>query len=159
MTKEKTNLIKTLKDENLRAETHKYTQNLLNNHKNRSLTVPIKNNKKDYQISTKGSCFDIIQTKDNEICYYEYKDGNETICFYDLLERKVKSSISNISCWNMIMMTKDLLLITGENKISIINVNNYKLRIINVPGSGYIRGLCILNQNMLLTGDESSSKK
>ena len=40
MTKEKTNLIKTLKDENLRAETHKYTQNLINNHKNRSLTVP-----------------------------------------------------------------------------------------------------------------------
>lgn len=51
------------------------------------------------------------------------------------------------------MISKDLLLITGENKISIINVNNYKLRIINVPGSGYIRGLCILNQNMLLTGD------
>ena len=47
MTKEKTNLIKTLKDENLRAETHKYTQNLLNNHKNRSLTVPVKNNKNE----------------------------------------------------------------------------------------------------------------
>ena len=44
MTKEKTNLIKTLKDENLRAETHKYTQNLINNHKNRSLTVPNNNN-------------------------------------------------------------------------------------------------------------------
>ena len=55
----------------------------------------------------------------------------------------------------MIMMTKDLLLITGENKISIINVNNYKLRIINVPGASYIWGVCILNQNMLLTGDES----
>ena len=56
----------------------------------------------------------------------------------------------------MIMITKDLLLITGENKISIINVNNYKLlRIINVPGASYIRGVCILNQNMLLTGDES----
>ena len=40
MTKEKTNLIKTLKDENLRAETHKYTQNLLNSNKQRSLTVP-----------------------------------------------------------------------------------------------------------------------
>ena len=53
----------------------------------------------------------------------------------------------------MIMMTKDLLLITGENKISIINVNNYKLRIINVPGAGCIFGVCILNQNMLLTGD------
>ena len=53
----------------------------------------------------------------------------------------------------MIMMTKDLLLITGYNKISIINVNNYKLRIINVPEAGYIWGVCILNQNMLLTGD------
>ena len=53
----------------------------------------------------------------------------------------------------MIMMTKDLLLITGYNKISIINVNNYKLRIINVPEAGFIYGVCILNQNMLLTGD------
>ena len=97
----------------------------------------------------------IIQTKDNEICYSEYKDDNDTICFYDLLERKVKSSISNISNCNMIMMTKDLLLITGYNKISIINVNNYKLRIINVPEAGCIYGVCILNQNMLLTGDES----
>ena len=55
----------------------------------------------------------------------------------------------------MIMIIKDLLLITGENKISIINVNNYKLRIINVPESNWIDGVCILNQNMLLTGDES----
>ena len=53
----------------------------------------------------------------------------------------------------MIMMTKDLLLITGENEISIINVNNYKLRIINIPEADYILGVCILNQNMLLTGD------
>ena len=53
------------------------------------------------------------------------------------------------------MMTKDLLLITGDNKILIINVNNYKLRIINVPGADCICGVCILNQNMLLTGDES----
>ena len=52
------------------------------------------------------------------------------------------------------MMTKDLLLITGENKISIINVNNYKLRIINVPEADRIYGVCILNQNMLLTGDK-----
>ena len=113
--------------------------------------------KKNYQISTNGSCSNIIQTKDNEICYSEYKDSNERICFYDLLERKIKSSISNISNCNMIMMTKDLLLITGENKISIINVNNYKLRIINVPGAGGIWGVCILNQNMLLTGDDQST--
>ena len=57
----------------------------------------------------------------------------------------------------MIMMTRDLLLITGKNKISIINVNNYKLRIINVPGAYCIYGLCILNQNMLLTGDQSKN--
>ena len=55
----------------------------------------------------------------------------------------------------MIMMTKDLLLITGKNEISIINVNNYKLRIINIPEAGDICGVCILNQNMLLTGDNS----
>ena len=56
------------------------------------------------------------------------------------------------------MMTKDLLLITGENEISIINVNNYKLRILNVPVAGCIFGVCILNQNMLLTGDETKRK-
>ena len=108
---------------------------------------------KDYQISTNGSCWNIIQTKYNEICYYE--DNNDTICFYDLLERKVKASISNIYTCNMIMITKDLLLITGYNNISIINVNNYKLlRIINVPGAIRINGICMLNQNMLLTGDD-----
>ena len=53
MTKEKTNLTKTLKDENLRAETHKYTQNLINNHKNRSLTVPSNNNNIKKEIENK----------------------------------------------------------------------------------------------------------
>ena len=51
-------------------------------------------------------------------------------------------------------MAKDLLLIPGDNKLSIINVNYYKLvRIIDVPGASMICGLCLLNQNMLLTGD------
>jgi WD40 repeat protein len=120
-----------------------------------SIIFYIKDNleyKKDYHISTNGRCLNVIQTKDNEICYSE----DDTICFYDLLERKVKSSISNISCWNMIKTTKDLLIITGFNEISIINVNNYKLRIIKVPGTGCISGRCILNQNMLLIGDESN---
>ena len=120
-----------------------------------SILFYIKDNskyKKDSQISTNGKCFDIIQTKDNEICY---DNGNNTICFYDLLDKKVKFSVSNISMRRMIMMTKDLLLITGENKISIINVNNYKLRIIDVSGAGDIWGVCMLNQNMLLTGDKA----
>ena len=53
------------------------------------------------------------------------------------------------------MIKKDLLLISGENQISIINTNQYKLvRKIEVPGSYGIRGVCMLNKNMILTGDE-----
>ena len=113
--------------------------------------------KKDYQISTNGWCYRIEQTKDNEICYSEYKNYNYSICFYDLIEKKVKASISNIFPYNMIMITKDLLLITGKNKISIINVNNYKLiRIINVPGADNISGVCMQNKNIVLTGDNAN---
>ena len=115
--------------------------------------------KLNYQISTDGSCGSIVQTKDNEICYSE--SNNNKICFYDFLERKIKSSINNISKLNgkkewFIMMRRDLLLIPGENKISIININQYKLvRIIEVPGAGWITGACMLNKNMLLTGDSA----
>ena len=115
--------------------------------------------KKDYQITTNGRCSSIIQTKDNEICYSEYND--KAICFYDIFERKIKASLSNISKRNdcrewLIMIRKDLLLIPGENQISIINTNEYKLiRIIDVPDSSWITGVCLLNKNMLLTGDYS----
>ena len=54
------------------------------------------------------------------------------------------------------MIKKDLLLIPGENKISIVDINQYKVaRIIEVPGSGWLCGVCILNEDILLTGDES----
>ena len=54
------------------------------------------------------------------------------------------------------MIKKDLLLIPGENQISIINTNQHNLvRKIEVPGSSWICGVCMLNKNMLLTGDES----
>ena len=127
-----------------------------------SILIYFKDNseyKKDYKISTNGSCSSIIQTKDNELCYSEA--NNNTVCFFDLLERKIKSSISNISKYNgcrewFIMISKDLLLIPGENKISIINVNYYKLvRVIDVPGASMICGVCMLNQNILLKGDYS----
>ena len=39
--------------------------------------------KKDYSISTNGSNGPIIQTKDNEICYYE--NNKDTICFYNFI--------------------------------------------------------------------------
>ena len=52
------------------------------------------------------------------------------------------------------MIRKDLLLIPGENQISIINTNQHNLvRKIEVPG--WIYGVCMLNKNMLLTGDAS----
>ena len=67
--------------------------------------------------------------------------------------------MSNISKYNgvtscFIKIKKDLLLIPGKNEISIINTEQYKLvRKIEVPGSNYICGVCMLNDSMLLTGD------
>ena len=125
-----------------------------------SIIFYFKNNleyKKDYSISTDGSCSSIIQTKDNEICYSV--ENNNKICFYDLLNKKNINSISNISKNNearewFIMISKELLVILGENEISIINVNEYKLvRIIEVPGSLMIWGVCLLNKNVILIGD------
>ena len=53
------------------------------------------------------------------------------------------------------MISKDLLLITGENIISIINVNLYNLiNTIQISGSGCIYSTCLLNKDMILTGDD-----
>ena len=117
--------------------------------------------KKDYQLSLGGVCDNIIQTKDNEICYSERPNK---ICFFDLLERKIKSTINNIREFNhtseewFLMITKDLLLIPGDNKMFIINVNHYKLvREINVSNAGFISSGCLLNENILITGDEKKT--
>ena len=122
------------------------------------------NNKyiKEYQIKTSGPCNCIIQTKENEICYHE-NDFNNSICFYDLTKNKKIDKINFLSelgynCFNMI--TKDLLLITGGENISIINVNQHKIiRIISVPDTYYISASCILYENILLTGDDKSRIK
>ena len=54
------------------------------------------------------------------------------------------------------MISKDLLLITGKNIISIININSYNLiKTINVDNSGSIYAACMLNKDMILTGDEN----
>ena len=120
------------------------------------ITFYIKENliyKKDYQISETDSCSQIIQTKDNEICYIVYSTLYQ-MKFYDFIKKKMKSC-KLIHCGgDMIMMAKDLLLITGFDAIRIINVNNYEfIRTIEVPGAGWENGVCMLNQNMLLTGD------
>ena len=123
------------------------------------------NNKyiKDYKISTNGPCYCIHEIKENEICYSEtinYDSNNNNICFFDINERKIKSSMSDISKSNLspfIMISKELLFISGENKISIININEYKLiKIIEVSNSSWINGACMLNDNIILTGDNNS---
>ena len=115
--------------------------------------------KKDYKISTNGPCYCINEIKENEICYSE--EINDNICFYNINERKIKSSISNISKMDispLIMISKELLFIPGENKISIININYYELiREIKVSNSGWIYGICMLNDNIMLTGDYEST--
>ena len=69
---------------------------------------------------------------------------NNAIYFYDLIKRKIKSKINNINLNDkifegFIMISKELLLIPGKNKISIININEYEIiRIIDVPNSNSI---------------------
>ena len=137
-------------------------KNLVSCSDDSSIIFYIKDNneyKNDYQHSTDGSCYSIIQTKDNEICYSVA--NNNKICFFALLERKFKASISNINKSNnclecFIMITKNLLLIHGHSQISFINTDQYNLiKKIDVQGSSDIYGVCMLNKNMILTGDNN----
>jgi len=116
-----------------------------------------------HKIAIKAPCYNIKQIKENEICYSErnnYDFNNNKIYFYDINERKIKASISNISKNDLspfIMISKDLLFISGYNKISIININEYKLiREIEIPNSGWINRVYMINKNILLTRDEKA---
>ena len=131
----------------------------------KSIIFYFKNNneyKKDYKISTKGPCHSIKEIKENEICFSERINNHpnkNNICFYNINERKIISTISNINKMdlNPFIISKELLFISGYNKISIININKYKLiREIEVPNSGWIRSACMLNENIILTGDDKS---
>ena len=113
----------------------------------KSIIFYFKNNNEyvlDYKIPTNGLCLNIIQTKEDEICYLEYLRSNDTytIYFFNLLERKLISKINNINYGglnNLTMMSKDLLVIGGENELTIINVNNHNIiRNINVLNSDFI---------------------
>ena len=56
----------------------------------------------------------------------------------------------------MLMISNDLLLITGDNEMSIINVNSHNLiRTIDVLGSSRIHASIMLNKNMILTADDN----
>ena len=74
-------------------------------------------------------------------------------------KKKNNASISVVDNYNsyrlwIIMVKKNLLLVPGDNKIFIINTEQYKLvRTIEAPNSNLIQGVCLLNKDMLLTGD------
>ena len=117
--------------------------------------------KKDYQISIDKSCYCVIQVKDNEICF---SDSDDKIYFFDLNERKIKATVSNLNKVNniwrtwLLMISKDLLIIPGKSKLTVVNVNEYSIsRIIDVANSSNFYGICLLNQKMILAGDEKGT--
>ena len=137
--------------------------NLISCSNNRSIIFYYKDNnntyQKDYEDSIYGSCLSISQVNEKEICYLETRDYTyHFIRFYDLKEKKIKSSISKISCTGSLgpfnIVTKNLLIIGGKNILFMIDTNLYQLiRSINIINSGCIYGFCLLNENEFLTGD------
>ena len=113
--------------------------------------------KKDFSITTNGWNGPVIQTKDNEICYYE--SNEDTICFYDLDKKKIVKTMSNITVTafnSLLMLSRDLLLICRYNKITIMNVNTYTIvRNINVPDSDWISSVVRFNKDQIVTADEN----
>ena len=46
--------------------------------------------KKNYKLSTNGTCSSLIQIKDNEICFSENNIYNYNICFFDFNQKQIK---------------------------------------------------------------------
>ena len=113
--------------------------------------------KKDFSITTNGWNGPVIQTKDNEICYYE--SNEDTICFYDFIKKKTNKTMSNITVTafnSLLMLTKELLLICRYNKITVMNVYTYNIvRSIDVPDSDWISSVIRFNKDQLVTADEN----
>ena len=113
--------------------------------------------KKDFSITTNGWNGPVIQTKDNEICYYE--SNEDTICFYDFIKKKTNKTMSNITVTafnSLLMLTKELLLICRYNKITVMNVYTYNIvRSIDVPDSDWISSVIRFNKEQIVTADEN----
>ena len=112
----------------------------------------------DFSIKSDYQCNNIIQTKDNEVCYSETNLDYHALCFFDFAERKNISKLNDIVTTCIKKISKDLLLIGGRNLLYIINFNSYNIiRIINSSKSNLIYDICILNDNILFTGDEQGN--
>ncbi len=111
----------------------------------------------DFNIETSDKVKNIIQTKENEIAY---STSDKNIYFYDMENKKQISMIKNISSSirSFLMMTKNLLIVPGENVINIINVQKYKLtNKIDLNNAGIIKGICMIYNNIIITGDWNKS--
>ena len=54
------------------------------------------------------------------------------------------------------MMSNDLLLAAGSNKLTIININSHSIiRSIDVSGSSWINSACLLTDDIILTADDN----
>ena len=54
------------------------------------------------------------------------------------------------------MISNDLLLATGENKLTIININSHSIiRKIDSSSSGWIRATCLINNEKIITCDDN----
>ena len=77
------------------------------------------------------------------------------------MEKKVIAKINNIHIPSyifkcMIMIKKEFIVVSGHNQLYIININSYELiRTIDSSGSGYMTCNLLLNENILLTGDNN----
>ena len=95
------------------------------------------------------------------ICFSE--KNCDKITFYDIREKKLKATISNISKRNytdewLIILNKNILAVPGENQITIIDIDKYKqVKIIKVPDSSWFLGSCKINENILFTGERNHS--
>ena len=91
MTKEKEGLLKTLKDENLRAETRKFTKDLINNNKIRSLTFPNKdiNNIKDFKNKINNNIVNDVDFNNN-INYTNKENKNDEVKKKKKVKKKYK---------------------------------------------------------------------
>ena len=89
------------------------------------------------------------------------ESDKDTICFYDFIKRNNIKKLNNISVPyyihdSLLMISKDLLLITGKNIISIVNVYSYNLiKTISVSNSDLIYAALMLNKDMILTADKN----
>ena len=91
MTKEKEGLLKTLKDENLRAETRKFTKDLINNNKIRSLTFPNKdiNNIKDFKNKINNNIVNDVDSNNN-INFTNKENKNDEVKKKKKVKKKYK---------------------------------------------------------------------